>query len=135
MVGFSNSNLDTSKRLLHIGHAMRKHVFGLMWTTKPDQPVHPRPQTVSMARKCPDVNDDVNPHILRMLEGTFSLDAAHMFFSTSVGVVSNYELIKLLYVLRQGKTEQFWVVNPGSEATTQRHMMFIKRRINVDTTL
>ena len=24
------------------------------------------------------VQDDVNPHILRMLEGSFSLDAAHL---------------------------------------------------------
>ena len=37
-------------------------------------------QNVSVVSKCPDetahVQDDVNPHILRILEGIFSLDAA-----------------------------------------------------------
>ena len=37
---------------------------------------------VTMESKCPDENahvqDDVNPHILGMLEGAFSLDAAHL---------------------------------------------------------
>ena len=31
-----------------------------------------------MESKCPHGQNDVNPHIWRMLEGAFSLDAAHI---------------------------------------------------------
>ena len=40
-------------------------------------------QNSSMENKCPDetahVQDDVNLHILRMLEGTFSLEASQIY--------------------------------------------------------
>ena len=40
-----------------------------------------------MERKCADeglAQDSVNPNILRMLENTFSLDAAHMQFQINL---------------------------------------------------
>ena len=40
-------------------------------------------KSVLMQRKCPDetghMQDDVNPHILRMFKGTFSLDVVHLY--------------------------------------------------------
>ena len=39
-------------------------------------------ENVSMKSECPEktLHDDVNPHILRMLKGTFSLEAAHIVY-------------------------------------------------------
>ena len=43
----------------------------------PDHPAHPRSliRTIAVRKQNPS---DVDPHILRMREGTFSLDAAHI---------------------------------------------------------
>ena len=70
---------------------MRKHTLGHMQTAKArtDQNAHLHSlirafavskqnhwilQNASMENRCPD---DVNPYILSMLEGSFSLDVAH----------------------------------------------------------
>ena len=45
------------------------------------------------------VQDGVNPHILRMLEGTCSLDAAHMYFTDSVCLLMRICVLLATYTL------------------------------------
>ena len=75
-----------------MGRAKRKRAFGHMQTAKAQISLHIRAiwsgislsseriggYYSSMESNFAHAQDDVNPHILRMFEGTFSLDSAHI---------------------------------------------------------